>query len=222
MEMIEDLGRRKSQKGQDRSWGLFLCSYCGSLKEYNKYRGKQNKSCGCVSRVLAWETIRGKETLNEYEKHGNSYTMKLYNRTGIYMGVAIIDSDDYHKVNKYIWRMTTRGYVYNSRIKKLLHTYLTGFTRSDHIDGNPLNNRKENLRESTNTQNCRNCKISKNNTSGYKGVIFLRDVEKWGAQIMVNRKNKNLGRYKDKKDAARAYNKAAVKYFGEFAKLNDI
>lgn len=220
MEMITSSRKIKSKNGTMRYMGIFRCPHCESEKEYEKYRGRHNKSCGCVAGRLRWENRRKKESLNKYIVEGNICKMQLCSSKGVFTGEAIIDKKDLHLVDMYVWRLTTAGYVYCSRIKKLLHQHLTGFERTDHIDGNQLNHRKNNLRESTNTQNCRNCKISKNNTSGYKGVIFRKDTKKWQGQIMVNRKHKSLGSYKNKIDAAKAYNDAALKYFGEFARIN--
>ena len=86
------------------------------------------------------------------------------------------------------------------------------------MDG--LDCRKSNLRICDNSQNHANRKAQANNTSGYKGVGWDLFNKKWVAQIMVNQKNKKIGRYDVKEDAARAYDKAAIEYFGEFARLN--
>lgn len=93
----------------------------------------------------------------------------------------------------------------------------------DHKDGNGLNNLISNLRICSNTQNARNQNKHKNNTSGYKGVSLRKDRNKWVAKIRIdNNKRIFLGHFDNKEDAARAYNKAALKYHGEFAKLNEI
>lgn len=92
----------------------------------------------------------------------------------------------------------------------------------DHIDGNGLNNQKCNLRIVTQQQNGWNRGTSGKNRSGYKGVCWLKQNRKWLAKIVVNYDAKSLGYFNSKKDAARAYNIAAKKYFGEFAKLNKL
>jgi hypothetical protein len=92
----------------------------------------------------------------------------------------------------------------------------------DHIDGNPLNNQNENLRLCTNAENCRNTKIYKNNTSGYKGVQSIGKQGKWFAIINCNRKQKYIGTFETKEEAAMAYNEYAKKLHGEFARLNVI
>lgn len=91
---------------------------------------------------------------------------------------------------------------------------------SDHIDGNPLNNQRENLRICNHNQNNFNVGIRKDNKSGFKGVRF-RD-NRWTSRIRINNKEYHLGSFLNKIEAAIAYNEAAIKYHGEFARLNII
>lgn len=90
----------------------------------------------------------------------------------------------------------------------------------DHINNNSLDNRKCNLRACTQTENARNRDKQKNNKSGYKGVSVHGD--RYRVKIHPNGKTIELGIYDDKKEAAKAYNAAAIKYFGEFAFLNKL
>jgi hypothetical protein len=92
--------------------------------------------------------------------------------------------------------------------------------RIDHIDGNGLNNQRANLRVATDSQNKANRGKQQNNTSGFKGVTWDREHRKWRAQIRVLRRQYCISRHDDPRDAARAYNEAALKHFGEFACLN--
>jgi len=87
-----------------------------------------------------------------------------------------------------------------------------------HIDGDSTNNRIENLRAATQSQNAGNSAMSKNNTSGYKGVTYLKDTGKWKAAIMINRKHISLGSYATIEEAHEAYKAGAAKHFGEFAR----
>lgn len=142
---------------------------------------------------------------------------------------VLIDDEDWEKVNKYVWHVS---YHHNGKIKTVstnekgtqlkLHKFLTGYTLTDHIDGNPLNNQKENLRECTQQKNTWNAALSKRNKTGFKGVYWEESRKKYQAYIKIGDKKKHLGRYVNASDAARAYNKAAIENFGEFARLNEI
>lgn len=91
----------------------------------------------------------------------------------------------------------------------------------DHINSDSLDNRKANLRTATRLQNSWNrSKSSKPGYSKSKGVTFDKKMQKWLAQIRVRGKHISHGRFKDEIQAAKAYDKAAKKHFGEFAKLN--
>jgi len=91
----------------------------------------------------------------------------------------------------------------------------------DHKDGNGLNNRKANLRLCTNSQNQANRNgTQRNNTSGFNGVTWSKHDKKWRAKIMLNKKRVHLGGYYTAAEAANAYDKAAIKLFGEFARVN--
>ena len=93
--------------------------------------------------------------------------------------------------------------------------YLPEFV--DHIDGDKTNNRIENLRLATRSQNGSNRPKQKDNTSGYKGVSWSKQYKKWVAQIMKNNKLIYLGLFATPELASQAYNAAAEKLQGEFA-----
>jgi hypothetical protein len=88
----------------------------------------------------------------------------------------------------------------------------------DHIDGNPLNNQKNNLRYATNQQNQWNSKLKKNNTSGHRGVSWDRQNKKWIAQAMHNRKLIKIGRYAKLADAVQARQNWSEKIYGDYLK----
>ncbi len=91
----------------------------------------------------------------------------------------------------------------------------------DHIDGDPLNNQRSNLRLATISQNNRNVRKRKTpSSSGYKGVSKTKKQTKWYASIKFNKKSYNLGLYDLEEDAAKAYDKKALEFFGEFANIN--
>jgi hypothetical protein len=90
----------------------------------------------------------------------------------------------------------------------------------DHVNGNPLDNRRRNLRVCTQQQNRMNSRPQRNTSSKYKGVSRERDRNCWKAQIKVGKTNRQLGRFKDEKRAALAYDEAAHKEHKKFAWLN--
>jgi len=102
----------------------------------------------------------------------------------------------------------------------MYHGYLPEFI--DHIDRDPMNNRINNLRACTATENKRNVGPQKRNTSGYKGVSWNKRDSVWQAGIRINGRSKNIGTFKCKHEAARAYNKAAGIHHKEFAYINII
>jgi len=155
---------------------------------------------------------------------------------------AIVDPDDYVRLAKYKWRICrTKGknVTYAERSIRLpngkysrilMHRQVLSSSKGqvidvpegyviDHINGSGLDNRRANLRLATVAQNAWNSK-KRNPRSGYKGVCFTRDKGLWRAAIVCNRKRIHLGYFRDKRDAAKAYDKAARIHFGEYAVLN--
>lgn len=90
----------------------------------------------------------------------------------------------------------------------------------DHINGNKADNRITNLRVASGSENLRNRGKPANNTSGYKGVSWIARYRKWQATIKFDGKNKYLGRFATREEAADAYGKAALQHHGEFANLD--
>lgn len=90
----------------------------------------------------------------------------------------------------------------------------------DHINGDRSDNRISNLRLATNSENLCNRRKPRNNTSGYKGVSWIKRYGAWQATIRVKGKNKNLGLFATREGAADAYRQAALRYHGEFANLD--
>jgi hypothetical protein len=105
------------------------------------------------------------------------------------------------------------------RVIFLLHKgYLTKGKCIDHIDNNASNNNPDNLRESLQSQNVRNSKLSKTNTSGYKGVYWHKATSKWRVQIKLNGKIYNFGLFVNKEDAIKVAIEARKKLHGEFGR----
>jgi len=104
---------------------------------------------------------------------------------------------------------------------RLIFEYIHGYLPPilDHIDGDRLNNRIENLRSATRAQNQYNRKLNKNSSSGLKGVCFYKNYQKWMAYIRIDNKFINLGYYENKLEAARVANEARRERHGEFVRL---
>lgn len=101
--------------------------------------------------------------------------------------------------------------------------YMTGEYPSsevDHKDTDKKNNKWGNLRLATTTQNRQNSGVRADSTSGYKGVSFVADIQKWRAYINLRGRQKHLGCYSSPEEAAVVYNAAAREHFGEFARVN--
>lgn len=143
---------------------------------------------------------------------------------------AKVDCKDYYDLIQYNWfyhqGYATRQLPRVNGVQKTirLHRYLMTPTKNlqvDHINGNTLDNRRENLRICTQKDNTRNRKKHKSNTSGYKGVSYSKRLMKFVAGIKINGKRLHLGVFDSAMGAAKAYNKAAFIHFREFSRLNN-
>jgi hypothetical protein len=149
---------------------------------------------------------------------------------------AIVDDEDFHRLsfpkwqlwknkrgNKYafrkLWNKTSKRYE-----SQWLHREILGLTSSDyqvdHKDNNGLNNVRSNLRIATNAQNCANKNKAQNKSSSFKGVSFKKRINKFESYIRVDGRYISLGYFSNETEAAKSYNAAALKHFGQFAKLN--
>ncbi len=147
---------------------------------------------------------------------------------------TIVDQPDFYWLNNFHWVAKGKGdLIYAFRIVSKenggismvrMHREIMSFPKGllvDHRNNNTLDNRRANLRLATSSQNMVNRRRDKSkNSSQFRGVRFRKERGRWSAQITVNGKTFWLGSYDNEIDAARAYDRAAMKYHGEFAKSN--
>jgi hypothetical protein len=153
---------------------------------------------------------------------------------------AFVDDEDFEELRKYKWQAhfsKTKKESYPSRTdysngKKYMamHRQILGLIDSriqvDHIDGNPLNNQRSNLRIATNGQNAQNKKKHSDCSSKYKGVGWKKESNKWRARITrpaifnIPAETIDFGYFTNEIEAAKAYDMAAKVFFGRFARLN--
>lgn len=198
--------------------------------------------CSCEEHnqiIVAGRDVRSGHTLSCgcYKKEQTSFRSQKFNKydlSGAYgIGWAsntnrefYFDLEDYDKIRNFCWyeNYLSPNYcvliAYNKQTKNsiLMHRLLVDYEICDHIDRNPFNNQKNNLRAVTQKENCYNRSISQKNTSGIIGVSWKKDKQKWKAYLTIDTKQKHLGYFVDKTDAIVARLRGEMKYFGiEFA-----
>lgn len=148
--------------------------------------------------------------------------------------VALVDDEDFERVAQYKWttykaKRTRTFYAYRTinvhgrRTCLFLHRFLLDAPKGlkvDHVNGNGLDNRRENLRFATTAENVRSSARASNNTSGFKGVSWHKHDRKWEANITFNGKRRYLGSFTCPIEAAKVYDAAAREQFGDFARVN--
>jgi len=198
------------------------CPSCGELK---KLRAKLCRGCKD-------DIARSPEIFETLLVDGEPCRQVPLNH-GLYF---IVDGTRYDEFMQCRWntRRDKSGRHYACRLTKAddngirhsiaAHQQVVGIAspQVDHINHNGLDNRRSNLRPCTHDQNVRNARKRSDNTSGFKGVSFNKKREKWQAYIGGGSRSKkiHLGMFLTPEDAARAYDDAAHKSFGEFAWLN--
>lgn len=148
--------------------------------------------------------------------------------------VALVDEADYDQLSRFKWCASKEHgpwyavrRIYSRSGKKIMqrmHRQILGLQpgdkrQCDHVNHNGLDNQRHNLRICTCSQNHQN-RISKHGTSRFKGVSWDKERQRWSVQIKVREKSLHPGRFKSEIEAAKAYDEAAKKHFGEFARTN--
>jgi hypothetical protein len=147
---------------------------------------------------------------------------------------AIVDVEDFERLNKYKWHCAHYDYAKRAISKKFgkgkrqvgiyMHKEICPAPAGmivDHINRNSLDNRKVNLRVATQKQNIWNRRfIRKGGKTRYNGIRWDKNREKWQVRLVVNGRRESFGYYADEIEAAKAYDRVAKKYRGEYAFLN--
>lgn len=142
--------------------------------------------------------------------------------------VALVDDEDFEHVNQFKWcaqkRVFKSGITFYAMRRggaESMHRFLMpSHPRIDHKDGDGLNNQRSNLRPATRSENAANQRKHVDCSSKFKGVHWDKRTGKWRSQTKLHGRRIHLGRFVNELDAAIAYDTAAVKLFGDFAKLN--
>lgn len=148
--------------------------------------------------------------------------------------VAVVDDADFEFLSQFKWYAMRNGQTFYAmkalwEDRKRRHTAMHRLLLQvpddievDHVDGDGMNNTRINLRPCTRSQNVHNKKKMSGATSRYKGVYWNKRDKRWVAHIRGEGKLLHLGYFISEREAALAYNWAATKYFGEFARLNQL
>lgn len=192
----------------------------------NLTKEKGTHSCGCYIKEFNSKNNSKKNIYDLTQEYGIGYTYNTdeYGRNEFYF-----DLEDYDKIKDYCWYFGRDNYLWahahifgsdkKIEIHKIIMSDLDNNYDIDHIHGDKTrnDNRKSNLRYANRSQNNSNRKLMSNNTSGATGICWRKDLNKWQASIVVNKKKIHLGYFLKKEDAIKARKIAEEKYFGEFS-----
>ena len=209
-----------------RHYARWVCQCCCKNKTIVTVRGddlknNKTKSCGCwnIEHTILQNKIL-KKKYNQYDLSGE-YGIGYCSNTNT---PFYFDLEDYKLIKDYCWyEDISKGGYHSVRARDIdtgkdikLHWIIVG-KRFDHIDLNPLNNRRNNLRPATYRENSQNGPLRKNNTSGVTGVSWDINKNKWCVHIQIDGKKTYLGSFIEKDDAIRTRLRAEQKYYGQFA-----
>lgn len=190
-------------------------------------------SCGCYLKEVKHQRTGEKspnKKYNQYDLSGEYGIGWTYNTNKEFY----FDIEDYEKIKNYCWREDSNGYIVTNESREnfnninkrppviLLHRLIMGLNDNsnkdvDHIFHKTYDNRKSQLRVTTHSNNLKNHKVTKRNTSGVTGVCFITKEQKYFAYIHVNKHRISLGYYSKFEDAVKARKEAEEKYFREYA-----
>lgn len=187
--------------------------------------------CGSIT-VVQQGHLRGKKGTKSCGKCNRYKTVGLITECIVANGDSFkFDTIDLELAKQYTWYINSDGYPlsYNKGNRIRFHKLLLHPKRNkyiDHIDRNPRNNCRDNLRICSQQENCFNQSIRSDNRTGHKGVGYDKRSNKYVTRIGFNGKRYTVGRYPPTenglKQASKAYNQKAIELFGEYAFLNEI
>ena len=205
-------------KRQKQRWWLCQCD-CGNttIVETSRINNGYVKSCGCLAKEMAAKRLK---KYNRYEldgEYGIGYTSNGY--------PFYFDLSDYDLIKEYCWHRHQDGYLRTCLYTDsdghnhyaLMHRLIMGLDSGeiDHINGAPNDNRRDNLRIVTHSQNMMNTKLHANNSSGVTGVTWCKAERKYKAGITAGGVKHHLGTFASFEDAKAAREAAEQLYFGE-------
>lgn len=204
--------------------GAEIVAFCSEYENKNSIAYKRHMELARrIASIAVMNYAGGEPQRHLSEPSGSEFFIPLMNTDKF----IIIDNEDSAAIGKYRWYLDGHGYPRRKESGKwiYLHTDILGKKDNfipDHINRDPLDNKRSNLRFVTKGQNSVNCPkyVSQKATSKYKGVSWCNTYKRWISVIGFNNKILFLGRFDLEEDAAMAYNDAAKKYFGEAAFLN--
>lgn len=152
----------------------------------------------------------------------------LVNKQGDIVDYALVDKEDYDNVTQYSWCKSTEGYA-NGSINKVqirMHHFIFGKAPKgqvvDHINGNKIDNRRENLRFATKSLNGHNISKQAGTSSQYKGVYRNKQKNKWTCNLRIEGKQYCLGAFDEEIEAAKKYDTFVLLHFGKDARTNNL
>lgn len=215
-----------SPSGKHYAKWLCYCQ-CGSFTEVmgSSLVSQDIVSCGCFHKnQLAQRNKKQFKKCNDYEVQ-EDYVIMYTNKGEPFF----VDLEDFWKVKNICWCKNSDGYIvgWTNNRQIGLHQVIMNASNGlvvDHIHGKESRNDncKSNLRIATISQNGMNKKIMSNNTSGTTGVVWVKNKNKWKAQIGIDNEMIYLGSFNNKEDAVKARKEAEEKYFGEWSYNNSI
>lgn len=197
---------------------------CGgkSFTHGKKLRSGHSRSCGCLSTERIAKLNRANRYLGVCECGDHAFA----ELTRGYVG--LLSPEDKHLFEQHSWnahRNQRGAWSVTGTYAKKLHRVALGIAAEgkavDHKDGNPFDNRRRNLRVCTQADNAKNQKLRKcPKSSKFKGVMRCKRSGVWIAQIQSDKMHMVIGRFENDIEAAKAYDEAATRLHGRFARTN--